>query len=152
MGDYGTNAIQAGDVLMLSTPDGGDINVENGIIEMTELYETMATLELLGGNDDDDGSESTEKLQWWGNEDEPKERKYRSKFQALLNGTPITSQKLVDLQAAAEEQLDALFVGGGFAESVSVEVALPSNKRVEVRALIKLLSGETVPVKVVGEP
>ena len=151
MGDYGTNAIQAGDVLMLSTLDGGDINVENGIVEMTQLYATMAYLELLGGNDDDDGSEATKKQQYWGNEDEPPERQYRSKFQSILNGTPITSQTLVDLQETAETQLTACFVDSGFAESVTIEVFLPSNKRVDVIIQITSFAGEIIPVEISEE-
>lgn len=147
MADYGTNAIQAGDVLLFSTLDGGEINVEGGIVEMTQLYETMAYLELLGGNDDDDGSQSTELKQWWGNEGEPKERQYRSRFQSMLvGGAPITSQTISDLEDAAREQLTGLFVGGGFAESVSVDLSLTTNKRVDIASQVTLVGGEIIPI------
>ncbi|GAG06443.1 unnamed protein product, partial [marine sediment metagenome] len=56
-----------GDILLLSTKDGGDINIESGLIEMTAGFETAVYLSLFGGNIEDDGTEATKSKTWWGN-------------------------------------------------------------------------------------
>jgi hypothetical protein len=148
MSGYGPNAIQTGDVLLTCGIDGFDITAEDGIVEMTSGPESMMVLSLVGGNDDDDESESTEKLQWWGNEDEPDERKLRSKFQSMLSGTPMTSSAINGLQDAADVKLDVDFVDGGYAESEAVDISLSTPKRVDVEARITLIGGEVVPVTI----
>jgi hypothetical protein len=148
MSGYGPNAIQTGDVLLICTEEGFDMVIEDGIVETTEGPETMGKLSLVGGNQDDDGSEATEKKQWWGNEGEPKERKLRSRFHSLLNGTPMTSATVKDLGGAAMEQLEADFIDGGYAEAVGADVSLSTPKRVDVEAPITLFSGDIVPVTI----
>ena len=146
MGNYQTNTNQQGDVLLYHGPeDRGDINESNGIIEMTRGFETMAYLALLGGNSDDDGTAATEKKQWCGNEGEPVERQYRGRFQSYLNGAPITSGIVPEMEAAATEDLSAAFVPE-YAESVTCSISLPGPKRVSLEIQINLYNAEAIPI------
>jgi phage gp46-like protein len=144
MGDYGQNAIQVGDILLFhSSEDCGDIIEEGGIVQMTQGFDTMVYLVLMGGNEEDDGSESTEKLQWWGNEGEPEERKYRGKFNAKIRGgKPITSAFIREVEEAGIEDLETAFVQSGLAKSVEFSCSAPSAKRLNVSGKILLLSGD----------
>jgi hypothetical protein len=144
MGDYGQNAIQAGDVLMFhSSEDCGDIIEEGGIVQMTQAFETMVYLVFMGGNEDDDGSESTEKLQWWGNEGEPEDRQYRGKFNSKIKGgKPITSAFIRDCEEAGLEDLETAFVQSGLAKSVELSCYASSPKRLDVSGKIIFLGGE----------
>jgi len=96
-----------GDVLIHSTNDGGEINFNDGVIEMTQGFESIVYLLLFGGNYKDDGTDATKKYQWWGNllEENNPERKLHSRFQNLLYGLPATPANLKRLQVAAEQDL-----------------------------------------------
>lgn len=136
MVDYGTNTNQQGDVLLYhGDKDAGEINESGGIIEMTQRYETMAYLALFGGNQEDDGSSATEKLQFWGNEGEPPERQYRGRFQVRLSGAPLTSASLKDLETDALYDLESAFLPD-YALSVSVSASILSPKKVKLVIVI----------------
>jgi hypothetical protein len=146
MGNYQTNTNQQGDVLMFhSNEDCGEILESNGIIEMTTFYQTMAYLTLAGGNQDDDGSEATAYLQWWGNEGEPVERQYRGRFQRHLSGSPLTSASIIDIEADAKHDLEAAFLPD-YAMSVSVSASIVAPKMVQLDVGIVALNGETYPM------
>jgi phage gp46-like protein len=133
MATYGQNAEQIGDILMIHQSDCGDIVEQGGIITMTKFFETMVYLILFGSNEDDDGSESTSKNQWWGNEGEPEEEQYRGRFHYLTNtGRPITSAFLIEVRDAAVEDLEKGLVIPGYADSVSVSVFASGPKRMDV--------------------
>jgi hypothetical protein len=84
-----------GDVLLLSSEDGGELNIVNGLVEMTGGFETAIYLSLFGGNDIDNGSESTKKNQFWGNLLEDNDNfKMTSKTQNILTGFPATPNNL----------------------------------------------------------
>lgn len=142
MADFGQNAIQSGDVLLFhSNSDCGDITEEGGIVQMTQGFETMVYLVLMGGNEEDDGSESTSKLQWWGNEGEPEERQYRGKFHSKIKGgRPITSAFISECQSSGLEDLETAFIQGGFAKSVEFYCSAPSAKRLDVSGTILFLN------------
>lgn len=128
MGDYSTNSIQLGDVLMFFEDDCGEIEEANGFITMTQGIETALVLTHFGGNEEDDGSEATAALQWWGNEGETQEHQYRSRLQSLLRGGSLTSDSLGELAAAALEDLNRDWVLTGLASEVeilSVELVTP---------------------------
>lgn len=153
MSDYSTNAIQAGDVLMFFVDDRGEIEEKNGFITMTGSFETMIHLCIFGGNEDDDGSESTEKEQWWGNEGEPVINQYRSRFQYhCAHGAPLTSASVTTLAEAAREDLESAFLVGEYADAVEIdEVELMSPKRVRVAGRILLDENNVIPFAVEGE-
>lgn len=149
----GNNARQEGDVRMWMVGDRGEIEEKDGFITMTGSFETMILLTLFGGNEDDNKSESTEKLQWWGNEGEPIENQYRSRFQhECSRGRPITSSSMTTFVEAAENDVKDSFVATGYAKSVSVEeVEIVTPKRIRVAGFITLDDGTTVPFDVEGD-
>lgn len=119
------------DVLLYQTDDDGEINIQNGVVELSGGLETSAYLSLFGGNEDDDGSDQSI-TQWWGNLDETlPERRYRSRTQFLLKSIPATSGNLLRIQDAVESDL-AWMVEVGAASEVSASVTIPSVNRVSI--------------------
>jgi len=145
MGDYGTNTIQSGDVYHFDGPDGGDIEVADGFVTMTEYIETAVYHCWFGGNADDDGSQATVKKQWWGNEGAPKESKMRGRLQALLDGRPVSSSLLPLIEEAATYDITA-GMPRGLIESVTVSASAPAPKRIDLDAKITTSDGITYTV------
>lgn len=102
---------QQGDVLLFQTNNDGDINVQDGLVEMSEGLDTSSYLSMFGG--DEDG------LQWWGNllETEP-DRQYNSETQRLLDILPATSGNLRKIEDAARQDLEWLSGLTGVAASI----------------------------------
>lgn len=148
MADYTTNQQQGGDVLMLMIDNHGEVFESDGFIQMTGGPETAIPLSLVGGNREDDGSDSTAKKQWWGNEDEPEENQYRSRFQYLAkSGVPITSATATDLVEAAQDILDRDYVQGGFAESVTLDTfELVTPKHFRIAGSMVMVDGSITPL------
>ena len=89
---------------MVPTRDGGDIEIQNGVVAFSGGLETAVYLSLFGGNFDDDGRRATRS--WWGNADEIDPLKhYRSETQYLLRTLRPTSQNLRLVESAAERDL-----------------------------------------------
>ena len=124
------NSNQAGDVLFLMTESGGDMEVENGLTTMTAMYDTMVTLALTGGNEDDNGTPATENLQWAGNEDEPEINKYRGRFHRWTHGKSINTGNLTEAQKDASDDLAEAFVD--IAKEITVSARLISSRRVKL--------------------
>ena len=77
--------IQQGDVKLIQTNDDGDINIINGVTEMSGGLETTVYLALFGGNEDDNGIGDTPHQK-----PSPPSAKYSSKkclafFRAIFN-------------------------------------------------------------------
>lgn len=148
MGDWQANTNQIGDVLMYhSSEDCGEINESGGVIEMTEWYDTMAYLTLAGGNYDDDGSDATSHLQYWGNEGEPPERQYRGRFQRWLSGQPITSASLLQLEADAKYDLEQVLIPR-YAQSLTVTARIKAPKMIELILVVAALNGDERSIKI----
>ncbi|WP_432631806.1 hypothetical protein, partial [Brachyspira sp.] len=58
---------QNGDIKLIMTEEGFDIDIKNNFIEMTSGFESAIFLSLFGGNEEDDYSEATNKNQFWAN-------------------------------------------------------------------------------------
>ena len=139
-----TSYNQNGDVLFYQTLDGGEVNFENGLAEMTTLLETSIYLCLVGGNAEDDGTPAGKKYEWSGNEDEQNENRFRSRFQSLLNGNPITSQLIRDLGEAAA--LDILDGHPGLIDSVLSQVIIDDHRKITVKSYIILANSQEVEI------
>lgn len=120
---------QQGDVKLFQTPDDGEINVVDGIVEMSGGLETMAYLCLFGGNIDDAGGDDKSKS-WWGNtiEKQP-ERLVRSETQHLLETLPALPQNLIPMRDAAVRDLN-VFLTEKIASEVTVDVTIPGLNRI----------------------
>jgi hypothetical protein len=137
---YGDGSgLQEGDVLLYQTLDDGEMNIVDGITELTPTFDTMVYLSLFGGNVDDPGGSDTTK-QWWGNFGEPEASKqYRSETQYLLRSLPMTSANLKRLEKAATRDLTRDFLDTGIASEVSVEVSIERLNWVKISATINAL-------------
>jgi phage gp46-like protein len=132
---------QQGDVRLFQTDDGGEIQVESGIVAMDGGLETAVYLSLFGGNEDDDGRPSN-LATWWGNIDEQlPERRYRSETQNLLRALPATSGNLRRVEDAGNRDL-AWLIEQNVASSVSVSASVIGLNRVKI----------TINVEAVGIP
>ena len=139
-----TSYNQQGDIHFYQTLDGGEVNFENGLIEMTRMLESSVYLCLVGGNAEDDGTPSGKKYEWSGNEDEPDDKRFRSRFQALLNGKPITSQLIRDLGEAAA--LDIIDGHPGIVESVLSQVLIDGHRKLNIISYIILANSQEVEI------
>lgn len=116
---------------LFQTPDGGEVTIANGKLELSQGVEEAVYLSLFGGNEEDSGREDTEHLQWWGNltEQDPN-RRYRSETNHLLRSLPATTGNLRLLEDAAERDL-AWMLETGVATSVEVQLRMPAPKRLD---------------------
>lgn len=126
------------DVRLFQTDDGGEINVDNGIVELGPGLGTAAYLSLFGGNEDDDGSQESPRS-WWGNlgEERP-ERTYRSETQYLLRSIPATSGNLRRIEDAANRDL-AWMLDTGVASEVSASASVIGLNRVRIAVTIQAI-------------
>jgi hypothetical protein len=119
------------DVLFFHTPDGGEIDLVNGQVRLTNGDEGFVYLALFGGNADDSGDEVDKPKQWWGNVNETDPaRQYRSEFQYLLRTLPLVSGNLVLFEEAAERDLARAY--NGIAKLVSARCSIPAPRRIRV--------------------
>lgn len=127
-----------GDVKIISTLDGGEINFNSGIIEMTQGFDSIVYLLLFGGNIGDDGTKATEKLEWWGNKIETNnpERKIHSRFQNLITGLPATPANLKRLTEAARQDLSVL-QSEKICDTIDILLTIPQKNMVDIE--IRLL-------------
>jgi len=126
------------DVLFADTSDGGDIFYdENSNLKITNGLDTAIYLCLFGGNLDDDGSTASDKLQWWGNDGEPDDRRFRSRFHGLLMGQPFSSALRLRLEEAAKYDIKA---GIPYVSSVDVDISM-SVKRLDAEIRVYLRDG-----------
>ena len=130
--------IQQGDVFLCDGPDGGELNFVDGVIEMRGSLYTSAYLSLFGGNDEDLGEDNAT-LQWWGNIDDVQPaRRYRSRFQQILKGTPASSANILALTKGAEDAL-AWMITEGAASDINVEITIPGYNKVQVDIAINAI-------------
>ena len=120
---------QQGDVLLCQTPDGGEIQVVNGVATMSGGLETAAYLSILGGNYADDGRPANTET-WWGNLEETDSAfKYVSETQNLIEGLPAVSRNLILLEETALRDLQWM-LDNSIASSIEVTASLPQLGRV----------------------
>ncbi|WP_444818574.1 phage GP46 family protein [Treponema denticola] len=96
-----------GDVLLIETPDGGDVVIEEGLIKPCKDFSTAVYLSLFGGNKADDGKVKNSRT-WWGNvlEDLSEDEKMVSRFQAVVLGMPLSVKNMREAERAASLDLN----------------------------------------------
>jgi len=91
----------SGDILLVDSPDGGDLEIEHGLIKNDKQFSTAVYLSLFGGNLDDPGKTKSKRA-WWGNLlVDTESEKLRSRFQYIINGFPMTVKYIREAEAAA---------------------------------------------------
>lgn len=122
---------QQGDILLYQTVDDGEINVENGVIEMTGGLETAVYLSLWGGNEDCNGLETCP-FSWWGNFDEQdRSKKQISETQYLLRSLPAISNNLQRIEEAAGRDLKWL-LDEKIVSSIVIAVSIPALNQIKI--------------------
>ncbi len=125
------------DVLFSATPDGGEISITNNLIDMDAGLETAVYLSLFGGNSDDDATDETTNLQWWGNLlPGDSQLPLRCRTQFLIRDLPATTGNLARLRDAAIR--DLAWIVDSFADSYKVDVSMPALNRVALRIDISI--------------
>lgn len=133
------------DVLLKQTPDGGAINIEGGLVEMTGGFESAFYTALFGGNKEDDGSQNA-KFNWWGNlTEENPDFHYRSKTQYLLRTLAPISGNLIKIEAAVKSDLN-VFISIGAVDTIEVSAALVDVRKVEIK-INAVADGEKIELK-----
>lgn len=99
----------AGDVLLIETPDGGDIVLESGLVKPCKDFSTAVYLSLFGGNEDDAGTVKN-RCTWWANtlKETPESEKMISRFQAVIAGLPLSVKNIRKAETAAVLDLEWL--------------------------------------------
>ena len=123
-----------GDVLLLSTEDGGDLNIEGGLIQMTGGFETAVYLSLFGGNDLDNGSPATKPFQFWGNLLD--NNLMTSKTQNTLQGCAATPNNLRVVNEAILFDLNWL-KEDKIADDIIINLSLPSKNRLQIEIEVR---------------
>ncbi len=126
-----------GDVRLVHTPDGGEIDIVNGRVRMDLTPATAAYLSLFGGNERDGRTDATEHLQWWGNllEEEPA-RHLRSETQHLLRSLPAITANLRRVEDAAGRDLG--WMSDELGADVSVRASIPALNRIQLDIEIEI--------------
>lgn len=133
---------QQGDVLLFQTVDDGDINVSDGIVEMSGGLETTAYLSLFGGNEDDDGRDGNSAT-WWANLNETGDsRKYRSETQNLLQAITAVPANLRRIEDAARRDLSWL-LSDNVASKITIAASMPGLNKVRLIIDIEALGEES---------
>lgn len=130
------------DVRHYHAPDGGEISIVNGGVELSEGLETTAYLSMFGGNERDSGSDADAALQWWGNIGEPEERQYRSQTQNLLRALPASPANLKRIEDAALN--DLAWMTTSIAKTVTVTTRIPALNTVQIDVQIDI-DGQVIP-------
>ena len=131
-----------GDVKLISTNDGGNLEIIDNFVQLTGGFGTPIYLSLFGGNKDDDGTESTKNKGWWGNQLDSNNpnRKLISRTQAIMLSSPATPGNLNKIIEAANLDL-SWFKSEGICDTIEVSGSIPSPDRLELSIRI-LKNGE----------
>ena len=120
-----------GDVLLICTPDGGDIVVEDGLVKDCRNFDTAVYLSLFGGNKNNLNGRPKET--WWANLVAGTKRNewMQSEFGAMVTGLPLTSGNLRKASDAASRDLNWIKSDAG-ADSVSSSLSAKGSNRVKL--------------------
>ena len=135
-----------GDVLLIETPDGGDVVIEDGLIKPCKDFSTAVYLSLFGGNKADDGKVKNSRT-WWGNvlEDLSEDEKMVSRFQAVVLGMPLSVKSMREAERAASLDLN-WFVEKKIADEIKTSGRIKERNNfllsVEIKKEGKILYGE----------
>lgn len=122
------------DVLLEQSDDGGEMTIESGLVALTDDFRSAVYLSLFGGNEDDDGLDSS--AQWWGNLDEADPAKrYRSRTEYVLQTLAPSSANLLLLEDAVRADLQWLLDSGAVKE-VEAVASIPALNKVSLVAII----------------
>jgi phage gp46-like protein len=126
-----------GDLLLEDTPDGGDIQIKDGLFVPDRTFSTAVYLSLFGGNIEDSGKVKNTKT-WWGNTLEKTAANERlvSRFQALIAGLPMTTKNINAAEKSARLDLNWI-IEEGAADTINVSGSATAHNKFSLRVEIK---------------
>lgn len=115
-----SSAVFEGDVLLEDDNDGGEIEIDDGLVICDRGFSTAVYISLFGGNDDDDGKVENDKT-YWGNllQDTKANEKAVSRFQNIIKSLPMSVKNIKLAVAAAGIDL-AWMKDEGIADAVLI--------------------------------
>lgn len=123
-----------GDVLFIDTPDGGNIQIENGLVLDDRGFQTAVYLSLFGGNFDDPVVIESNKS-WWGNLIGDKETELRSQFQNIICSLPLTTKNIRVAEDAAKQDLTWV-IDNGIGDEITVTGSIENIKEASFEIVI----------------
>jgi len=110
-----------GDLMMVDTPDGGDLILEDGVFKADPAFSTAVYLSLFGGNKEESGKIKTNKT-WWGNtlENTSDAEKIISRFQYIITAMPLCVKNIKAAESAAQMDLQWI-LDMGIADKILTE-------------------------------
>lgn len=109
------------DVLIYQSIDDGEINLDNGVIQLSSGLDSSVYLSLFGGAED-----------WWGNVDEGEQvRRYTAKTQGLIETLNPSSANLLRMEDAVSGDLQWM-IDEKVASSIEVEVTIPELNKLKI--------------------
>jgi phage gp46-like protein len=131
-----------GDLLLIDSSDGGDIQIEDGLFVPDCAFGTAVYLSLFGGNAEDAGKVKNSK-EWWGNTiDSVSVEKITSRFQAIIAGLPMTTKHIQEAEIAAGLDL-AWIKDEGVADEITIDGRAGQSNRFYLQVDIKA-SGKSI--------
>jgi phage gp46-like protein len=126
-----------GDLLLEDTPDGGDIQIKEGLFVPDRAFGTAVYLSLFGGNTGDGGKVRNSKT-WWGNTlaGTAANERLVSRFQALIAGSPMTTKNIQEAENAALLDLNWI-IEEGVADKINVSGGATAHNKFALRVEIK---------------
>ena len=119
------------DVLLYQTADDGDIISQNGVVQLTNQFDTAVYISLFGGNFADDGIPDSNQ-QWWGNSlDADTSRHVRGETETLLSGLPVVSRNLRKVEAAALRDLNWMLMSK-VADNITAVASIPTINKIKL--------------------
>ena len=114
------------DIAIYESGSGGEINLLNGDIEMTDGLFNQPYLSHFGGNTEasttGEEQEGTERFDWWANAlmfAQP-EAQMNSEVERALNNNALSSSGRSDIEQQAKKDIDFLSVLGEVSSTVSI--------------------------------
>jgi len=125
-----------GDILLYESIDGGEVSLESGLFIPDKQFSTAAYLSLFGGNKSDSGKVNNRNEYWCNFLDNIAEsEKYRSRFQHIITGFPMTVKNIKDAETAAYMDLQ-WFINEGIADYIFVYGQATGKNRFNLRVQI----------------
>ena len=129
-----------GDVLLIDTPDGAELKIENGLIVSDKSFRTAVYLSILGGDEEDLGEVKTDKT-WWGNflENEAEEEKLVSRFQAFKKANVLSTKNIQLAEEKLEQDLHWL-IDYNIADDLEIAISVVEQNNINIE--IKILKNK----------
>lgn len=111
--------IKESDLYLFPSPDGGELNFEDGQPLMDDAFDTAIYVSLVGSAD------------WWGNEFQEVNEALEGPLFSELNSGTLTNQKRLDIETRAKSLL-AWMVRAGIMKSVEASAFLETPERLRL--------------------